>query len=125
MPSIDSLMFARSSVFAREDRVMSETLSLFLGADVSDNQGVWTFLGLFPRQRLDGAVRKPKDPSFACTLFFSRVSLYEKTPLNLCRGESFWGSCCLVDCSLRTQTYFWLSFLSAETTAGSTSAFPG
>ena len=57
MPSIDSLMFARSSVFAREDRVMSETLSLLLGADVSDNQGVWTFLGLFPRQRVDGAVR--------------------------------------------------------------------
>ena len=57
MPSIDSLMFARSSVFAREDRVMSETLSLFLGADVSDNQGVWTFVGLSPRQRLDGAAR--------------------------------------------------------------------
>ena len=36
---------------------MSETLSLFLGADVSDNKGVWTFLGLFPRQRLDGAAR--------------------------------------------------------------------
>ena len=38
----DSLMFASSSVFPREKaslyhRAMSETLSLFLGTDVSDN----------------------------------------------------------------------------------------
>ena len=40
---VDSLMFARCSVFPREELCctielcMSETLSLFLGADVSDN----------------------------------------------------------------------------------------
>ena len=35
---VDSLMFARSSVFPGEEhRRISETLSLFLDADVSDN----------------------------------------------------------------------------------------
>ena len=35
---VDSLMFARSSVFPGEEhRHISETLSLFLDADVSDN----------------------------------------------------------------------------------------
>ena len=45
---VNSPMFARSSVLPREElrcimyhRAMLETLSLFLGADVSDNKAVW------------------------------------------------------------------------------------